>query len=88
MAKLPIKNNYKSAKNEYSLNGPGRFGSSMINKQGVMIVIESKKGNKFGAFFSAKIPFNNGIIESHLDGQAILFNITCEKIYQNKNKNI
>jgi hypothetical protein len=68
MSKLPIKNNnYNSAKKEYSLNGTGRFGSSMINKKGVMIVIESKKGMRFGAFFSAKIPFNNGILESHID---------------------
>lgn len=48
----------------------------MRNKKGVMIVIESQKGIKFGAFFSANVAFTHAIKESHLDERAILFNIT------------
>jgi len=37
----------------------------MRKKDNVLIVIESKKGIKFGAFFSKKIDFTNGVVESH-----------------------
>jgi hypothetical protein len=75
MEALPLEN-YSSAENKYSLGGFVPFGKSLANKKGVMIVIESNKGIKFGAFFSASIPFTNDIEESHFDKQAVLFNIT------------
>jgi hypothetical protein len=34
----------------------------MRKKEKVFIVIESKKGIKFGAFFSQKIDFTNGVV--------------------------
>jgi hypothetical protein len=37
----------------------------MRDKKGVMIIIQSKKGIKFGAFFATKINFTHGTIESH-----------------------
>ncbi len=60
----------------------------MRNKKGVVIVIESEKGIKFGAFFSVQIAFTNGILESHFDNHAFLFNISSKKIFPNKNKTI
>jgi hypothetical protein len=74
---LPLKY-YKSAKYEYALHGAVPFTSSIANKRGVMILIETKKGVKFGAFFSAAVPFRNAIEESHVDDKAILFNISSE----------
>jgi hypothetical protein len=59
MGTLPVQY-YSSAKHEYSLHGAIPFTSSIANKKGVMILIESKKGVKFGAFFSVTVPFPNG----------------------------
>jgi hypothetical protein len=53
-----------------------------------MILIETKKGVKFGVFFSAKVPFTNAVDESHVDGHAILFNITSEKAFPLKDNTI
>ena len=80
MGTLPVEN-YSSAIYEYALHGVISFSSSIASKRGVMILIETKKGIKFGAFFSATVPFTNGIEESHVDDKAILFNITSEKTF-------
>ncbi len=60
MGLLPLDNQYKTAKWEYQLGGLTPFNSSLANKKGVCIIIESKKGVKFGAYFSVSVPFNNG----------------------------
>ena len=60
----------------------------MRDKKGVMIIIESKKGNKFGAFFATSINFTHDTIESHEDEHLVLFNITKEKKFRIKNKKI
>ena len=80
MGTLPLQN-YTSAKYEYALHGAIPFTSSIANKKGVMILIETKKGIKFGVFFSVTVPFPNGTEESHVDEKALLFNITSEKTF-------
>ena len=82
MEKLPLEK-YELAKWEYQLGGAVSFAGCMTNKKGVMIVIQSKKGIKFGGFFSANLDFTHGIVESHLDQHAVLFNITAEKTFPN-----
>jgi hypothetical protein len=74
-------NNYTSAKKEFSINATDSFGASLSNKNGAIIIIESQKGIKFGAFFTANIDFITSQVESYLDNQAILFNITNEKMF-------
>jgi hypothetical protein len=76
---LPL--DYNFATWEYQLRGKVTFNDSMRDKKGSMIIVESKKGNKFGGFFASTIKFTNGIVESHLDEHAVLFNITSEKTY-------
>ena len=53
----------------------------MRKKDNSMIVIETKKRKKFGAFFSERIDFTNGVTESHSGKRAFLFNLTNEKIF-------
>jgi hypothetical protein len=60
-------NKYSSAKKEFSINATDLFGASLSNKNGALILIESKKGIKFGAYFTAKIDFINSEVESYLD---------------------
>lgn len=52
----------------------------MRKKDKSMIIIETKKRNKFGAFFSGRIDFTNEVTESHYK-RAFLFNLTNEKIF-------
>jgi hypothetical protein len=49
---------YSSAKLEYSYGGSVLFSTAVENKKGVVIVIETKKGVRFGCFFTASIPFH------------------------------
>jgi hypothetical protein len=74
-------NNYTSAKKEFSINATDLFGTSLSDKNGAIIIIESQKGIKFGAFFTANIDFITNQVESYLDNQAVLFNITDEKVF-------
>ncbi len=60
-------NNYTSAKKEFSINATDLFGASLSNKNGALIIIESEKGIKFGAYFTAKIDFINSEVESYFD---------------------
>jgi len=51
---------YSSAKLEYSYGGSVLFSAGVANKKGVVILIETQKGVKFGCFFTASIPFHFG----------------------------
>ncbi|TNV84166.1 hypothetical protein FGO68_gene4513 [Halteria grandinella] len=77
---------FKSSVFEYSLGGMQRFGSCLSDKAGSLIFVQTAKGTKFLAFFKAKIPFSNGVVESHLDNCAFLMNISSEKVFPLKTK--
>ncbi len=68
-------NTYKSAKNEFSISATDLFGASLSNMNGALIIIESKKGMKFGAYFTAKVDYINSTVESYFDSEVALFNI-------------
>ncbi len=76
---LPL--DYNFAKWEYQLGGSVTFNDSMRDKKGSMIIVETKKGIKFGGFFASTIKFTNGVVESHSDEHAVLFNITSEMTF-------
>ena len=84
--KIISSNNYNSAKKEFSINSVDLFGASLSNKKGAIIIIESQKGIKFGAFFTAKIDFITGKVESYSDNQVVLFNITNERVFPMQNQ--
>ena len=49
-----------------------------------MIVIESKNGIKFGAFFSGNIDFSKNKVKSYKVNEVILFNTNKKQTFQNK----
>ncbi len=73
---------YSSAKLENSYGGSVFFSAGVKNKKGVVIVIETKIGVRFGCFFTASIPFHFSKTESHLDNYAVLFNISNKKSFK------
>ena len=79
---------YSSAKLEYSYGGSVLFSAGIANKKGVVIVIETQKGVKFGCFFTASIPFHFSKTESHLDNYAVLFNISNKKSFKVQKESI
>ena len=63
------------------------FSTSLANRNGALVIVETDRNIKFAAFYSANIPFKLGESKSHIDSNAILFNITNKRTFPLKNQN-
>ena len=62
------------------------FAGSIANKEGVLILMETEEGVKFGAFTSLKLPFPNSTTNSYKDEFSFLFNATDKIVFPTKEK--
>jgi len=72
---------YRTAKYEYRLGGLVPFTNSFADKWGSIVIIETKNGTKFGAFTKKRMSFPNGVLDSHIDDKAVLFNISTKTAF-------